>query len=359
MDISHNRSPLPTTMQINDNECVSIGPMRPFTKHIAGSTFVDFSEDKTHHDLLAIMSLRLRENNETFSCLSISSDTRSFHSAFPRSDMDGKFMGRAAEESAKEKITKSRGQQRDERCMDVAKGMTRRADASLEQTNVAGQASSRSAEDQRRRPRGNRGGSAISAPLPGLAIPRRFSSATQRRCRSGQDLVSFHRESCRLFQSLEGTLASVPTGHVTTSSRPHSTPVTRSGSFSGPIGQEHSPTGPILPNIAALPSLPSPIEAQEEAPSLKRPPPRQTVMSWTTLESRRREYEEIDKAHSGWRGLLNMLTPKWCHGRNSRRKFFRGKDGSDSVRRYRMHLPDEDGGQRSKRSLRCLSCVGG
>lgn len=41
---------------------------------------------------------------------------------------------------------------------------------------------------------------------PKAPIPRRRSSVPVRR--KGQDLISFHRQSCRLFQSLEGTLAS-------------------------------------------------------------------------------------------------------------------------------------------------------
>lgn len=67
-------------------------------------------------------------------------------------------------------------------------------------------------------------------------------------------------------------------------------------------------------------------------------------MSWTSTESRRREYEKIDRSHSGFRGLWKKITPRCCHGTCERKGFFLGKKDSeaDSVRRYRIHLDDED-----------------
>jgi hypothetical protein len=81
-------------------------------------------------------------------------------------------------------------------------------------------------------------------------------------------------------------------------------------------------------------SLPVSVEIEEMASPMRSRGA--TVISWTTAETRKREYQKIDQAHSGLRGLWKKLTPKWCHGRNARRKFFEGKCDGESVRRYRV-----------------------
>lgn len=218
---------------------------------------------------------------------------------------------------------------------------------------------------------------------PTAPVPRRRSSVPVRR--KGQDLISFHRQSCQLFQSLEGTLAS---SHESTSDTSHSrsrhasTPSSRPSSscvIKTENGFAYLTSTPSIPrfgpasisrrNSSAVTSLPqcfygvstSPTTHSSfsslartsssnsgEAPTfpLALPPLRPhpvSTMSWTSVESRRFEYKKIDRSHGGLRGLWKKLTPRWCHGRCTRRGFFDGKDSkAESVRRYRMSLDDDD-----------------
>jgi hypothetical protein len=94
--------------------------------------------------------------------------------------------------------------------------------------------------------------------------------------------------------------------------------------------------------VASTTSLPVQVEIEDTPSSTG--PTMTTVMSWTTAETRMREYHKIDQAYSGFRGLWKKLTPKWCRGRNARRKFFEGKCDGDSVRRYRLEGPIKFGG---------------
>jgi hypothetical protein len=199
--------------------------------------------------------------------------------------------------------------------------------------------------------------STVSEPLPRSSIPRRTSSKVHRRQRKGQDLISFHRDSCRLFQSLEGTLSANCEDSRPVLSRHYSMPGSRSTSFHQHMlaaviqqptqcaeaqlkDEASADDGKEIPErLASTVSLPVSVEIEETACPMS--PTAATMMSWTTAATRKREYEKIDQAHSGFRGLWKKLTPKWCHGRNSRRKFFEGKCDGDSVRRYRVEMPNK------------------
>ena len=218
---------------------------------------------------------------------------------------------------------------------------------------------------------------------PTAPIPRRRSSVPVRR--KGQDLISFHRQSCRLFQSLEGTLASSHACAVETN-QPltihGSTPDTRLSSpsiiktdngfayltstsstsrfGSGRISRRNSST--MAMTSPSCYDAPSPntttssfsllantscsiLEKQFVLPftlPVPRPHP-VSVMSWTSVESRRLEYEKIDRSYRGLRGLWKRVTPRWCHGRCARRGFFDGNNGeAESVRRYRIALDGDE-----------------
>ncbi|GLI82006.1 hypothetical protein PoHVEF18_010406 [Penicillium ochrochloron] len=69
-----------------------------------------------------------------------------------------------------------------------------------------------------------------------------------------------------------------------------------------------------------------------------------TVIEWTSPSTRRAEYEKIDRASRGVRGLWRRVAPRWCQTRDSRTPFFEeGKTSREgSVRRFRMDLPDEE-----------------
>lgn len=66
-------------------------------------------------------------------------------------------------------------------------------------------------------------------------------------------------------------------------------------------------------------------------------------IDWTLPSTRRREYEKIDKARSGFRGLMRRVTPRilWKNGRVG---FHDDGNGSDAgtVRRFRMDVLDGD-----------------
>jgi hypothetical protein len=76
------------------------------------------------------------------------------------------------------------------------------------------------------------------------------------------------------------------------------------------------------------------------------PLPSPETKYWTSTETRRREYAEIDKANRGIRGLFKKMFPKIA-AKSKRSRFYDEKEGSmaGSVRRYRLDLPDgeEDG----------------
>jgi hypothetical protein len=70
-----------------------------------------------------------------------------------------------------------------------------------------------------------------------------------------------------------------------------------------------------------------------------------TVTSWTSNATRRQEYEKIDRAHSGLRGLSRRLLRNCTHAKTARRGFFTGDCDGDSVRRFRMDVAtgEDDG----------------
>lgn len=68
-------------------------------------------------------------------------------------------------------------------------------------------------------------------------------------------------------------------------------------------------------------------------------------IDWTLPSTRRREYEKIDKARSGLRGLIRRVTPRILR-KNGRVGFHADDDGKGSdvgtVRRFRMDVADGD-----------------
>ncbi|EXJ77922.1 hypothetical protein A1O3_09081 [Capronia epimyces CBS 606.96] len=76
-----------------------------------------------------------------------------------------------------------------------------------------------------------------------------------------------------------------------------------------------------------------------------RPRPQlETVISWTSNATRRKEYAKIDRAHSGVRGFLRRLVPR-CVCKTARKGFFTGYCDGNSVRRFRMNVCGENGAE--------------
>ena len=80
---------------------------------------------------------------------------------------------------------------------------------------------------------------------------------------------------------------------------------------------------------------------KQSEPMIAAAEPTTVTMHWTSPCTRRREYDRIDKANSGFRGFLNKVMPRCVSG--SQEKFYE-KDQSDvgSVRRYRIGDEEEN-----------------
>jgi len=177
-----------------------------------------------------------------------------------------------------------------------------------------------------------------------------------------ESLLALHRESCRLFEEHESADNIRPTLQRTCSTTYRSLRESRTSSdicYSAPPSPiassqssrrdyEHrrslsSATSPPFhprDRSSTLPSITNQHTQSSSASSIHIPA---TVMEWTSDTTRRREYEKIDRASRGVRGLWRRVAPRWCH-RDSRTPFFEeGKTTREgSVRRFRMDIPDEE-----------------
>lgn len=201
-----------------------------------------------------------------------------------------------------------------------------------------------------------------TAPNPSIVpVPPTRTSAQGKR----ESLLALHRESCRLFQeqgSSTDEIRPVASLQRAPSSTYRSRRDGRRSSETGtappsPVVSSHSShrfeyehRGSLSSAAASPPlhprdrsnTLPNTVSRHAHNPSTSSIHIPTTVMEWTSPSTRRREYEKIDRASRGMRGLWRRVAPRWCQ-RNSRTPFFEeGKTGRDgSVRRFRMDLPDE------------------
>ncbi|KIX93157.1 uncharacterized protein Z520_11214 [Fonsecaea multimorphosa CBS 102226] len=220
-----------------------------------------------------------------------------------------------------------------------------------------------------------------------ISIPSRQSSLARKQPRSRKDSISLHRQSCQLFSSLDGVLAlsrditplpSTSTSRTTTRhasiipeddpdqdsirriceridakltaveyqhhDQPTQYPYTYGYSYALPAsGNDRPPNlrSDTLPHMSHIntrrsESVSVPPTATPERPTLN------TVISWTSNATRRAEYEKIDRAHSGVRGLLRRVLPRRLRTKGGRRGFFTGECDGDSVRRFRLDVSDDD-----------------
>ncbi len=226
-------------------------------------------------------------------------------------------------------------------------------------------------------------------------IPRRQSSSNldrkKRRKSVRKDPATLHRESCQLFSSLDGMLAlsreftPLPSVSTTRTGTRHGSLIVeetakpeeaetihrlcrkvderlqsvehepfyscrRRSASSLPISQSNYSALTLQYHSRVTPRISISTSdmrsyGRRDSTSVgtgERPyrPPLNTVISWTSDASRRQEYERIDRAHSGVRGMFSKILPKCMHSKNKRRAFFTGDCDGDSVRRFRMSLDD-------------------
>ena len=165
-------------------------------------------------------------------------------------------------------------------------------------------------------------------------IPRRTTSLKTLPKQRPNDNISLHNRYQKHFSSIDGLLqqASAPAQS------------SKSSSISS-ITTKHNSQSPL---VATEPCTDSTLQPQSRlrhpnhevcVTSSMRPYPN-TVISWTSEETRAKEYSKIDKAHTGCRGLIRALLPRtWC--RRGWRDFFDGYCDGDSVRRFRVSIPEK------------------
>jgi hypothetical protein len=234
---------------------------------------------------------------------------------------------------------------------------------------------------------------------------QRVDSMTASR-QTHRDLLSLHRDSCRLFELSGGgmdrevqkgrgeqqetqynTSQASQEGHVPIplGIRPARLNTAPMQHFSTIIGQRNpgvpatsSPSDSPLLKPRRPPTFSSDVEA-DFSPEMRghchwdplhrspldpvanpdletlqdcRPIPT-TVIDWTTPSTRRREYEKIDRSSRGVRGMWRRFAPSWCQSGERRTLFFEeGKGGKEmyegSVRRFRMDVPDNESHENEK-----------
>ncbi|KAF7523191.1 hypothetical protein PCG10_006770 [Penicillium crustosum] len=180
-----------------------------------------------------------------------------------------------------------------------------------------------------------------------------------------ESLLALHRESVRLFQgdgSNRSSTETRPSLHRTASatyrSRQDSRISTEKGSSapSSPIAPSYSsfrfepestsPTSPSAPHFVTSRDRSNtlPTNYHHHSPSSSSIHVPATVMEWTSPDTRRREYEKIDRASSGVRGLWRRVAPRCFQSRQTRTPFFEeGKtEREGSVRRFRMDIPEDE-----------------
>lgn len=189
-----------------------------------------------------------------------------------------------------------------------------------------------------------------------------------------ESLLALHRESCRLFQdtSNRSSIEAPPSLRRTSSTHPYRRERTSSDKDSS------APSSPITPTYSSFrfePESTSPTslsashrvsrESNTMASSGHHSPSSSsihvpaTVMEWTSPDTRRREYEKIDRASRGMRGLWRRVAPRCFQTRDARTPFFEeGKpEREGSVRRFRMDLPEDEPepGSQSKSQIQLLN----
>lgn len=67
-----------------------------------------------------------------------------------------------------------------------------------------------------------------------------------------------------------------------------------------------------------------------------------TTMHWMSPSTRKTQYDKIDRANSGLRGLLRKMMPRCVAGGGPQSFYEEEKSDVGSVRRYRMDVPGEE-----------------
>jgi hypothetical protein len=147
--------------------------------------------------------------------------------------------------------------------------------------------------------------------------------------RDVDDVLALHFRSCSLFQNVQNQSA---LANTTVSERQLS---------DGEVSPTH-----IYPVAGHVPHASGTDDALPEAGSQQEPKDKvatTTTIHWTSPATRRREYETMDKAHSGIRGAIRKVIPNFCLPGPPPPKFYdENQSDTGSVRRYRMDIPEDE-----------------
>lgn len=140
--------------------------------------------------------------------------------------------------------------------------------------------------------------------------------------------IALHERSCALFRTT--STATYPSSHPPIANG-------RNSYHEEPGAQYDSISSPeTLAEDLSIIDEKFTLDAEADTPSA-------TEIRWTSDETRRREYAEIDRAHSGIKGLFRRMFPKIA-AKSNRSRFYSEDDGSDaeSIRRYRLDVPEQN-----------------
>lgn len=142
------------------------------------------------------------------------------------------------------------------------------------------------------------------------------------------DVLALHFRSCSLFQN--------PTYHQSAIPSPVDSAYHGADTDFAPMPTRPDPA-PQASNDNTKSSAPKafdqPVVSHEEL---------NTTMYWTSTGTRRGQYEEMDKANSGFRALLRKIMPRCVSGPPLPTFYEDNKPDAGSVRRFRMDLPDAE-----------------
>jgi len=171
--------------------------------------------------------------------------------------------------------------------------------------------------------------------------PRRITSSPhiQGKGPNIDEALALHERSCRIFGSFSRptTSSGAPT-LMSTFERPALLYRSATATDMPPPRDSVRPPGPIRAHTAY--DGVSDEKVVEEPRQYKNFVPA-TIIHWNSVETRRKEYQSIDKANKGVRGFFKKLFPIFGT-KASGSRFYDEKEGSDagSVRRFRLDLPD-------------------
>jgi len=166
-----------------------------------------------------------------------------------------------------------------------------------------------------------------------ISGPRRINSAPygQPPQVNRQHAIAFHERSCALFQN-----PSSPSQYSTLPNLQRAYSAGASDAHRRVKGTMYSSAAPAV-SYEELNIVDEKLVMEQHNYVLPA-----TEIRWTSDETRRREYAEIDRANKGLRGLWKKILPGLAR-KSSRSRFYTddGSDG-DSIRRYRLDMSENN-----------------